>query len=73
VFDFRVYTSLFLMILLLELSPVSHELSNDEMVIYGEKMEKHEYKDSNFKIYTDYLIQDPSKYGKKDTSSKTNK
>lgn len=60
------------MILLIELSPIS-QLSNDEMVIYGEKMEKHEYKDSNFKIYTDYLIQDPSKYGKKDTSSKTNK
>lgn len=71
-FDSRVYTSLFLMILLIELSPIS-QLSNDEMVIYGEKMEKHEYKDSNFKIYTDYLIQDPSKYGKKDTSSKTNK
>jgi hypothetical protein len=71
--DSRVYTSFFLMIFLLGLGLISHEVSNDEMVIYGEKIEKHEYKDSNFRIYTDYLIQDPSKYGTKDTSSPNNK
>ncbi|HEX2408431.1 MAG TPA: hypothetical protein VHJ38_14605 [Nitrososphaeraceae archaeon] len=61
------------MILLIELSSLSHELLNNEMVIYGDKKDKHKYKDGNFKVYNDYLIQDPSKYGKKDTSSKTNK
>jgi hypothetical protein len=73
VFDSRFYTSLFLMILLIKLSWISHELLNNEMVIYGEKSDKHKYKDGNFKVYNDYLIQDPSEYGKKDTSSKTNK
>ena len=66
VFDSRFYTSLFLMILLIELSSLSHELLNNEMVIYGDKTDKHKYKDGNFKVNNDYLIQDPSEYGEKD-------
>ena len=73
VFDSRFYTVFFLMILLIELSSLSYELSKNEMVIYGEKMDKQKYKEGNFKIYNDYLIQDPSEYGKKETNSKNNK
>lgn len=42
------------------------------MVIYGEKMNNNKYNDGNFKVYSDYLIQDPSKYGIRDTYHKTN-
>lgn len=42
------------------------------MVIYGEKMNNNKYNDGNFKVYNDYLIQDPSEYGIRDTYQKTN-
>ena len=42
------------------------------MVIYGEKMNNNKYNDGNFKVFNDYLIQDPSQYGIRDTYNKTN-
>lgn len=35
-------------------------------------MDKKKYNNGNFKVYNDYLIQDPSKYGIRDTYKKPN-
>jgi hypothetical protein len=35
----------------------------DEVAAYGEKKEKKKYKDGEYKIYNDYLVQDPLRYG----------
>lgn len=35
-------------------------------------MKNNKYNDGNFKVFNDYLIQDPSEYGIKDTYHKTN-
>ena len=40
------------------------------MQIYGEKEDKKKYNERGFKVYNDYLIQEPSEYGKKDSSDK---
>ena len=45
-------------------------LSINEMQIYGEKEDKKKYNEGGFKVYNDYLIQEPSEYGKKDSSGK---
>ena len=42
------------------------------MQISGEKEDKKKYKEDGFKVYNDYLIQEPSEYGKKDSSYKLN-
>ena len=42
------------------------------MQIYGEKEDKKKYNEGGFKVYNDYLIQEPSEYGKKDSSGKIN-
>jgi hypothetical protein len=72
VFDFRFNAVFSLLILIIGLISLSHELWKNEMVIYGEKMNNNKYNDGNFKVYSDYLIQDPSKYGIRDTYHKTN-
>jgi hypothetical protein len=38
----------------------------DEIFAYGEKKEKIRYKEGDYKVYTDYLVQNPLKYGKID-------
>lgn len=35
-------------------------------------MKNNKYNDGSFKVFNDYLIQDPSEYGIKDTYHKTN-
>ena len=38
---------------------LSDQLSENEMQVYGEKKDNKNSNDLNFKVYTDYLIQDP--------------
>lgn len=71
-FDSRFNAVFSLLILIIGLIFLSHELWSNEMVIYGEKMNNNKYNDGNFKVYSDYLIQDPSNYGIRDTYHKTN-
>lgn len=70
-FDSR-FNAVFFLILIIGLISLSHELSNNEKVTYGDKMKNNKYNDGNFKVFNDYLIQDPSEYGIKDTYPKTN-
>ena len=54
----------FLMILVLNLISTFNQLFfKDDVAAYGEKKEKKIYKDGEYKIYNDYLVQDPLKYG----------
>ena len=54
---------LFIMIILLNV--ISNQLLfKDEFFVYGEKEEKIKYKEGDYKVYTDYLVQNPLKYGK---------
>lgn len=54
----------FLMILVINVISTSNQLFfKDELAAYGEKKEKKIYKDGEYKIYNDYLVQDPLKYG----------
>jgi hypothetical protein len=45
---------------------LSDQLSENKMQVDGEKKDNKKSNDLNFKVYTDYLIQDPSEYGEKD-------
>ena len=47
-------------------------ISKNEIQISGEKVDKKIYNEGGFKVYNDYLIQDPSEYGEKDSSDKIN-
>lgn len=71
-FDSRFNAVFFLLILITGLISLSHELSNNEKVTYGDKMKNNKYNDGSFKVFNDYLIQDPSEYGIRDTYHKTN-
>lgn len=71
-FDYKFYAVFFLLTLLIGLIFLSHEISKKAIVIYGEKMDKKKYNNGNFKVYNDYLIQDPSEYGIRDTYKKPN-
>jgi hypothetical protein len=54
----------FLMILVINVISTFNQLFfKDELAAYGEKKEKKIYKDGEYKIYNDYLVQDPLKYG----------
>jgi hypothetical protein len=54
----------FLMILAINVISTFNQLFfKDEVAAYGEKKEKKIYKDGEYKIYNDYLVQDPLKYG----------
>ena len=56
---------LFLMIIVINvISILNHLLFKDEFFVYAEKEEKIKYKEGNYKVYTDYLVQNPLKYGK---------
>jgi hypothetical protein len=51
---------------------LSHEISKNDIAIYGEQTDKKKYNNGNFKVYNDYLIRDSSEYGIKDTYNKPN-
>ena len=56
---------LFIMIILLNVNSILNQLLfKDEFFVYGEKEEKIKYKEGDYKVYTDYLVQNPLKYGK---------
>jgi len=72
VFNYKFYTVFFLLILLTSLILLSHEISKNDIVIYGEQTDKKKDNNDNFKVYNDYLIRDPSEYGIKDTDNMPN-
>ncbi len=54
----------FLMILVINVISTFNQLFfKDEVNVYGEKKEKMIYKNGDYKIYNDYLVQDSLKYG----------
>ena len=53
-----------LLILLNVISIFNQLLFKDEFFLYGQKEEKIKYKEGDYKVYTDYLVQNPLKYGK---------
>ncbi len=71
-FNYKFHAVFFLLTLLIGLILLSHEISKNDIVIYGEQMDKKKYNNGNFKVYNDYLIRDPSEYGIKDTYNKPN-
>jgi hypothetical protein len=70
VFNYKFHTVFFLLILLTGLILLSHEISKNDIVIYGEQTEKNKDNNGNFKVYNDYLIRDPSEYVIKYTDNK---
>ena len=53
-----------LMILVINVIVILNLLSfQDQVIAYGEKKEKRKYQDGDYKIYNDYLVQDPLNYG----------
>ena len=71
-FNYKFHAIFFVLTLLIGLILLSHEISKNDIVIYGEQMDKKKYNSGNFKVYNDYLIRDPSEYGIKDTYNKPN-
>ena len=71
-FNYKFHAVFFLLTLIIGLILLSHEISKNDIVIYGEQMDKKKYNNGNFKVYNDYLIRDPSEYGIKDTYNKPN-
>lgn len=71
-FNYKFHAVFFLLTLLIGLILLSHEISKNDSVIYGEQKDKKKYNNGNFKVYNDYLIRDPSEYGIKDTYNKPN-
>ena len=71
-FNYKFHAIFFVLTLLIGLILLSHEISKNDIVIYGEPMDKKKYNNGNFKVYNDYLIRDPSEYGIKDTYKKPN-
>ena len=71
-FNYKFHAVFFLLTLLIGLILLSHEISKNDIVIYGEQTDKKKYNNGNFKVYNDYLIRDPSEYGIKDTYNKPN-
>ena len=71
-FNYKFHAVFFLLTLLIGLILLSHEISKNDIVIYGEPTDKKSYNNGNFKVYNDYLIRDPSEYGIKDTYNKPN-
>ena len=71
-FNYKFHAVFFLLTLLIGLILLSHEISKNDIVIYGEQTDKKKYNNGNFKVYNDYLIRDSSEYGIKDTYNKPN-
>jgi hypothetical protein len=61
----KVIIILFLLIIVINVISILNQLLfKDEIFAYGEKKEKIRYKEGDYKVYTDYLVQNPLKYGK---------
>jgi hypothetical protein len=65
-YDSKFNTIFLILTIITGLISLSDKLSETEMPIYGEKKDDKKSNDLNFKVYTDYLIKDPSEYGEKD-------
>ena len=72
VYDFKYHGVFLLLTIVIGLISLYDGLSKNEMQISGDKEDKKTYKEGDFKVYNDYLIQEPSEYGKKDSSDKLN-
>ena len=60
----KVVIIFFLMIILINVISILNQLLfTNEVLAYGDKNEKIKYKDGDYKVYTDYLVQNPLKYG----------
>jgi hypothetical protein len=60
----KVVIIFFLMIILINVISILNQLLfTNEVLAYGDKKEKIKYKDGDYKVYTDYLVQNPLKYG----------
>jgi hypothetical protein len=70
VYDFKYHGVFLLLTIVIGIISLYDGLSKNEMQIYGEKEDKKKYKEGAFKVYNDYLIQESSEYGKKDSSDK---
>ena len=66
-FDQKFHVVFFLLTILIELILISQDLSQNAIVIYGEKMDKKKTDNDNVKVFNDYLIRDPSEYGTRDS------
>ena len=65
-YDSKFNTIFLILTILTGLISLSDQLTETDMHVYGEKKDNKKSNDLNFKVYTDYLIQDPSEYGEKD-------
>ena len=65
-YDSKFNTIFLILTIITGLISLSDQLSENEMQVYGEKKDNKNSNDLNFKVYTDYLIRDPSEYGEKD-------
>lgn len=65
-YDSKFNTVFLILTIITGLISLTDQLTETEMDVYGEKKDNKKYDDLNFKVYIDYLIQDPSEYGEKD-------
>jgi hypothetical protein len=65
-YDSKFKTIFLILTIITGLISLSDQLTETKMHLYGEKKDNKKYNDLNFKVYIDYLIQDPSEYGEKD-------
>ena len=65
-YDSKFNTIFLILTIITGLISLSYHLTETEIHVYGEKKDNKKSKDPDFKIYIDYLIQDPSEYGEKD-------
>ena len=72
-YDLKYHAVFLLLTIVIGIISLYDGLYKNEIQIYGEKVDKKKYNEGGFKVYNDYLIQDPSEYGKKDSSDKINR
>jgi hypothetical protein len=72
VYDFKYQAFFFILMIVIGVISLNDGVSKYEMQIYGEKEDKKKYNEGDFKVFNDYLIQEPSEYGKKETSNEIN-
>jgi membrane-bound metal-dependent hydrolase YbcI (DUF457 family) len=65
-YDSKFNTVFLILTIITGLISLSDQLTETKMDVFGEKEDNKKSNDLNFKVYTDYLIQDPSEYGEKD-------
>jgi hypothetical protein len=65
-YDSKFNTVFLILTIITGLISLSDQLTETEIDVYAEKKDNKKYDDLNYKVYTDYLIQDPSEYGEKD-------